>query len=275
MDPHTASEVETVMSNFNQIVYTPFNEAVSELTKRWENKVLETKVTEILKGGIPKVLEDGFKTVLFRQLASPNYELRRFLSVGDALGWKTIFWEYYDDKFTSNNPCKYYLGKMGFYSGLGKKGGAKMEYINIIDFNKCNGEKISNIHTLWGQSLIDFHHELFFDRFPYDTNSIFFDASSWFSTNGQNAKQYYKNYLLLFLRNALLFENFLLEDKQELNFTKEVFIPAFLEVWKETGFKPLIVPLEPTSSEGEEFWYCYPSNMKDSINDKLNAVNQK
>ncbi len=47
-----------------------------------------------------------------------------------------------------------------------------------------------------------------------------------------------------------------------------VFLPAFMEILKETGQKPLIVPLSPTDIEGDQFWSYYPPQLSDYVKEK-------
>lgn len=248
---------------FNKIVYTPIEEAINELEKRRVDKKLEKKVIEYLNGDIPEIMKGGSKAVLFRQLITPNYEINRFMSVPDATELEVVFWEYYDDKFTPNNPLKHSLGKMGFRYGVGKKGGDKITYQKVIDFNASNGKKIKEIKTIWGQNFIDFHHELLERSFP-GLKKCLFDASKWFHENGGSAGEYYKKYIGFFINHGILFENFILEG-DELSFVKEKFLPAFYEVWKKIGKKPLIVALEPTDIEGDDFWSHHPAHVLDHV----------
>lgn len=253
---------------FNKFVYTSLNEAIEELEIRWKDYQLKNEVDSYLNYNIPYPLIDKPKVVLFRQLFTPNYEFLRYRNVIDVLDIEPVFWGYYDDKFTPNNSLKRYLGKMPINKGIGKKGGAKVEYKNIINFNESNGKKIKDVKTIWGQSLIDFHHELLNIISP-NMNQYLFDASEWFHSNNGFAKDYYKNYVTLFVRNAILFENFIL-DGEELEFTKNIFLPAFIEVYKKTGKKPLIVALEPTEIEGDLFWLSYPTHVSNHIEKKKN-----
>ena len=58
-------------------------------------------------------------------------------------------------------------------------------------------------------------------------------------------------------------------DVKELSFTKEVFLPAFIEVIRITGVKPLIVALSPTDIEGDNFWMCHPHESEIHVKEKL------
>jgi hypothetical protein len=260
-------DIDKLVSNreaFNKFVYTPLDEAVRELKKRQTNKQLKIKISKSLKDGLPAPFETGPRAVLFRQIATPNYETRLFMSITESAGLDPLFWEYYEDKFVSNNEVKYYLGKLNFFKGIGKKGGFKSENKNIINFNSCNGKKLCEVKTLSGESLISFHHRFFAKTYRKMPPDYFFDASNWFKANGGNAAGYYKSYLSLFVAHAIEFENFMLDEK-ELSFTKELFLPAFCQVIKEFNFRPLIVALEPTDKETNKFWMCHPYSSKKFI----------
>ncbi len=261
--PVTIEELVNNRTKFNEVIYTNIEDAIAEINRRATDKELEKKVHEFLNGDIPKQFDTEFRAAIFRHLCTPNYELHRFINIVDALDWKPIFFTYEEDKFTSNNFTKYYLGKMAFHLGHGKKGGAKMEYRNIIDFNKSNGKKIKEVTTVWGNNLVDFHHTLFEKMFT-GFNSHIFNASEWFHRNGGSAKDYYQKFLSLFIRNGILFENFML-DESEKDFTETVFLPSFFACWKMFGVKPLIVALEPTDIEGDHFWLSYPHHIKEKI----------
>ncbi len=256
---------------FEDFVYTPVGEAVVELKNRGNDRELAKKISNLVES-IPEPLRKKPKAVLFRQLATPNYEVRRFVSIVDLIdGLDPLFWEYYNDKFTSNNEWKHSLGKLMFFCGFGKKNGIKIENENVIEFNQFVGKKISEVKTLWGQSLVEFHHNLFESTYESFTQKEFFDASDWFRENGSMAKDYYKPLITLFVQNAILFENFIL-DVKELSFTRDVFLPAFIKTFEDTGYKPLIVALEPTELEDDVFWLCHPVDSKKVVDDKNSNI---
>ncbi len=268
-------DIETLVKDrnaFNNFVYMPLNEALVEIKRRSADKGLEKKILAYLENDLPPAFKSGFRAVMCRNAATLNYEISRFVNIVDALEWDPVIVEYNDDKFTLNNTSKYFLGRMGFHFGFGKKGGVKTKFRNIIEFTKNDGQKIKEVRTLWGQPLMDFHHELFFERYPHLKKEILFDASEWFRRHGDNAKEYYKKLLALFIQNGILFENFLLEkdQKEEFKFTNDYFLPAFIEVSKKIGVKPLIVALEPTDIEGDFFWLYNPADVLKKVDMKLN-----
>ncbi|HEU5114639.1 MAG TPA: hypothetical protein VFT82_02645 [Candidatus Paceibacterota bacterium] len=253
-------DIETLANDrekFNQFVYTPFEEAISEIERRKTISIQGMATTP------PEALRGGPRFVLFRHIATPNYEIRRFMSAADAAGFKPLILEYTSDIFLSLNHWKHSLGKLPFYKGMDKKGGLRTEHRSIIDFNANNRKALSDIKTTWNQGLVDFHHEFFLKHFPDHKDNIY-DLSVWLKENGADAKGYYKAFLSLFLKNAVLFENFLLEG-EELEFTKKIILPAFAEIVQETGMKPLIVALEPTEIEGDLFWLCHPHEERSFI----------
>jgi hypothetical protein len=67
------------------------------------------------------------------------------------------------------------------------------------------------------------------------------------------------------------FEKFMINEKESF-FTREIFLPAFIDVMKRTGSKPIIVALEPTEIETDEFWMCHPHSSKELVNNTLKEV---
>ena len=64
----------------------------------------------MLKGDIPEILKNNKKyAVLFRQIATPNYETKRFIALAKENNLCPVIFEYHNDKFTSNNEFKHSL----------------------------------------------------------------------------------------------------------------------------------------------------------------------
>lgn len=268
MNKVTYPSVEDLISNrevFNEFVYTPLDIALEEFDKR----KIDNFPIDI--NDVPEILMSHPSAVLFRHVATPNYETRRFISILDTISeLKPVILEYTKDKFTNENYWKYSLGKIPLYKGRDKNGNIKLENISVIDFNNSNSKSIGEVQTLNGKNLVDLHHQLFSRIYP-DMKDTIFDLSDWIQQHGQNAKLYYLAFFSLFIKNGILFENFLLEGK-ELKFTQDVVLPAFIEIYNKTGLKPLIVSLEPTDTEGDHFWLCHPYEDKEFINCKPKAV---
>ncbi len=264
MDQET--DYNKIMSNrslFNDFVYTPLSAALKILEDRKKDPSLMIKIEELLKGDIPEVLkQNGPCGVQFRQIATPNHDARHFISITNDHNLKTVFFEYLDDKFTSNNEFKHSLGQLRVHGDANKNDIYPIEKFTIVDFNEYDGEKLKDVKTLWGEPLQDFHRKLFHN---YEISKLnFYEASSWFKNNGGGAKIYYKNFFLLFLCHGILFENFLLDDEDG-EFSREVVLPAIDYVTKTTGHKPLIVPIGPLEIETDSHWICYNELVKNLI----------
>lgn len=270
-------DIDDLMCNrqyFNAFVYTHIEQAVKELEFRKVDENISQFVDANLPMGVPAVFKNERNAVLARQLASPNFEFMKFSNVADKLnGFTKIVMEMHKDKFTpADNLTKYHLGKIVFNN-------SRMQHdsnnsIMTVDFNEYGGKKISEVKTVWGQGFVDFHHELLQYSINNKLNSetTQFDASDWVSKLGTSASEYYAKFLSLFLQNGILFENFLLKEKAEQTFTREVFLPAFIKIIKETGVKPLIVSYLPIETEGNNFWNYYPDEYFEFINHKLQAA---
>jgi len=269
-------KAESLVGNrgaFNKQVYCTTREALDELEKRQGNTAIDDYLAKVTPSGIPEILKGKKSLVLFRHIATPNYEIRRFFIVADALDHlQPVLLEYLDDKFTNRNEWKFSLGKVPFYRGENSKGESMIEYQNIIDINSSNNKPISSVRTVWDQPLADFHHELFLEAFPNSFGSVF-DLSKWLHQNGSGARDYYKAFLSLFLKHGILLENFLL-DGTEAQFIKEIIVPTLLEIERETGLRPLIMALEPTEIESSKFWLSHPIKHKPSVAGRIAKKNE-
>ena len=247
-------------------IYTPIEEAGKILQERWNNVELRKKVSDFLNGDIPDLMETTPHTCMVRHLASPDAEFRRFLELSDKVGLSPICLEYLQDKFVSNNEDKYYFGRMLFDFGVGKKGGRRLDPINIIDFNTSNGKRFCDLKTLWNENFVDFHHKLLNESVPNRVEIQ--DFSEWFKRNGGSANKYYEKYLSLFVCYGILFENFLLSG-EEAELTKNLVINNIEKIKEKFGYTPIIVKVDDTS-EGDQYWYSYQDFLKKIVYDKIN-----
>ncbi len=240
--------------NINDI-YTPLEEAKEEIKRRWEDKELRKKVEEFLDGDVPDFLSDSPKAHLVRHVSSPNLEFFRFKDLADQAGLEFILGEFIEDKFTTQNSSKYYVGRMFFDGGKGKKGGRKIFSKTVIDFNKAGGEELRKIKTLEGKLLVDLHHGMLTSEVKNIKHKIQ-DLSPWLKKRGEHPKDFYIYFLALFIRNGILFENLLMNDEEK-DIVEEVIVPAIDKLYKIFNKKPLIVRLLPEDSEEDPLWYYY------------------
>lgn len=264
-------DIYSSREKFSDYLYTPWEKALSLLREREQDTELQKYVNNTLPHGLPEVMGGKKSMVLFRHIATPNYEVNRFIIAADSLGeeLQPLILEYTQDKFNNRSDGKYYLGKIPFYKGRNRRGESLLEYQVIVDFNESSNKPLNSVTTHWGQSLVDFHHELFEETFTF-FKDIKYDLSEWLKLSGGTAKDYYKSFLKLFLKDGVLFENFYIDESQkEFAFNRDIVIPAFKEIYEESGHKPLIVPLEPTHMEGDLFWFAHPLERKEHINRKI------
>ena len=242
-------------------IYTSLEEAKEEIQKRWDDKELKKKVDNFLGNHIPDFLKDSPKAYIARHVATPNFELLRFFELTDKINMEFVLSEYLNDKFVPENICKYHLGKMFFSDNTKDEKKPEKPYSSetIIDFNKSNGKKILEIKTINGENLVEFHHKLLNGH--RNQNCILHDFSEWIKSKGERPEEFYVFFLAFFIRNGVLFENFLL-NKEEKYLTENVILPALKVVKNIFGFKPLVVRLLPKESEDDLYWYSYPKNKK-------------
>ncbi|MCC7121632.1 MAG: hypothetical protein IT493_08765 [Gammaproteobacteria bacterium] len=248
---------------FGEHVYTPLEQVVERWRKR-RSGLFSAMPSETATGAtVPPVLRGaGPVAVLCRQVGTPNYEMRRVVRLCAQHGIRLVVWEFHTDRFVMENRDKYALGRLGFYGGLGRNGGRRLEYVRIFDVDTMNGNAFRDIHTYRGETLIEFHHRLLAAECPELAADALFDGSSWFAAHGGAAKAYYPAFVSLFLRHAILFETFVLQEDNQREFTRDVFLPAFQALYQKTGLKPLVVPAEREDWEGDDFWQLYPEPLR-------------
>jgi hypothetical protein len=244
-------------------LYTPLDCAVRELRKRREDGGLgRMPANGSVSHAITDLLHDRPHAVMFRQIATPNYELSRFVCMARIHGLQPLIMEFHEDRFLTMNPLKCALVRMRFSHGFGHTSKNSRMIRRIADMQEADGRKISGVHTRWHEPLIEFHHGLL-EKCPDFDGVTVVDGSSWFHANGGHSRHYYAAFLSLF-HNAILFEDFLLTDGER-SFTEQIVLPAFDEVVAEHGKKPLIVRLsEPGESEKLD-WFDYPVSLLDCV----------
>ena len=244
--------------------YSP-EDAVKELMRRRELPQLEERVNDYLKGDIPKHFNDctGPISMLLRSIFTPDYELEIFLKFADSIGSWPVLAEYIRDKFVANNEDKHDLGKLYFYLNKDAHGHVNMRSFKVIDFDYAEGKRICDIVTIWGESFVGFHHRIL-KRWHSEIESHIVDYSEWAHRNGGSAKEYYNSVFALFIRHAILFENFR-ESGPEVDFIRKVFIPTYQRVTDHFGMKPLICPIKAPEDENNPKWEGYPPDSMEYI----------
>ena len=253
--------------NVNDI-YTPLQEAKAELERRWNDKELEKKLNDFWGENFLEPFKDKQYAVLSRNVITPNMEMRYFIDIVADSGLQPFFLEYNRSKFVAKNMEKYHICKLFFLKKIGKHSGVNLEHLDIVDFNKDEGKRISEITTNFNISLIDLHKKMTHSEYPEIEGSVF-NFSEWFNKTRNMGEYYYLYYLSLFVRNGILFENFLLGDEEESRFFCEKVEPSFKKIEELFGVRPLIYPLLPIENEKHKFWLCYNDKVQNKITDYL------
>lgn len=254
----TRSDVEVLES-----IYTPFSEALLIIKERWGNDSLKAKI--LRKGNLPEEILSLTAPKLFicRPLIVPNLEISYFLDLASQSSLDHTFLEY-RDTLVGRNKDKRALGKVICTKGKDKIHRCIYTKTSIINFNTEEGKKIDNINTLWNEPLVEFKRKLLANAFPGEEKNII-NLTQWFNERRYSSKFYYQDYLTLFLRNGIIFENFLLGDPAEREFFFSKVLPSFKKVEDMFGVRPIIVPLLPFELEKSEGWLAYPEQVSQHI----------
>lgn len=254
-------EEESLLRKEVDDIYIPLEFAKEEILKRWNDKQLRKKVETFLQGDVPDVFKKSPKAILARQILSPNFELLHFLELAEAISLDPACFGNLDDKLVVKNFDKYYLCKLYFDDGIGKRGGEKLSALRIVDFNKFNGKTFRSTQTIFGTGLVDFHQAM---AHSMGLNTFFFDASQFLQKKGRTSKNYYKYFLSLFICHGVLFENYLLTGEYG-NLTRELLLPNYRLVKELFGVDPLIVRGVSMEEEDLLHWRYYPKRAYDTI----------
>lgn len=248
-------------------MYIALEEAKEEVWRRWNDADLRQRVLAFA-ADLPEVLLKEPKAIIFRQLASPNFEFFRFSELAQEVDLKPLCLEYKSDKFCTRNPDKVLLGKMIFHNGMGKNGERIIvSTTKVIDFEDSDMKSFKEIKTVWEEEFIAFHHRIISQGLEHIQCK---DNTAWFRKMGPKPSVYYHHFLSFFICHGILFENFL-DDGDEGIFTREIVLPAIQKVTEHFGLKPLIVRLLPEETEADPYWCWYPGHLEAEVKKLING----
>lgn len=239
-------------------MYTSLSVAKDEIRRRWKDQDLQKKVENFLGENVPEIFRDQPKAIIFRNIATPNLELKVAREYAQMMGLELVVIEYTADRFCTRNRDKLHLGKMVFVDVKNKLKPSTKK--NIIAIKEDDNMRLNEIQTLWGENLVAFHHRIFQENGFEDVAT--FDASIY-KQAGLSPHEIYLKILSFCSRSAVLLENFLVKtDKGERKFTEQVIFPAFEEIEKKIGMKPMIVSLSGTDEDEDVCWQYYPEEVR-------------
>lgn len=246
-------------------MYTPIEKAGDLIRTRWADVKLRKAVEEKLQGDIPGILKDGPFGMIWRHIGTPDGEFERFLDLCKKARLKPVCLEYIEDKFAARNFTKLGLTKLAFKKGINKKTETLVEKEKIIDFKDAEKKKMCELKTLWGESLVDFHHSFMKEMFPEMEGRVV-DISDWVKRNGKTPKNYYSHILSLAICHVVLFDDLDI-IKSETDFVKEIILPAFESVKKDFGVEPIIVKISKQGEQEQDHYWCgYSPRAKEIVN---------
>lgn len=176
-----------------------------------------------------------------RALATRRYEDIFFAQYASRLGFSPTWMEYTESTLSTHSPFKRSLLQPIFYIKHGKGNGMVVEKQRLASLQDNRTKRLSAIVLDSGDYLIEYHHRLH-GLLGLEKRSII-DLSEFYGQFG-GAAQYYTAYLSLFIAHAVLFEDY--HEGEEIgtdlnDFTKNIFLPAFLELKNMFGVSPLLV----------------------------------
>ncbi len=250
-----------------ELVYTPISVIKDEISRRWNDKDLRKRVNDFFGENILSVMKDEQRSVLSRSIISPNKELEYFCDISKELGIKPLLLEY-DSKFVAKNPDKYHLCNLPFLDLDLDRSAVSTIRNKVVDFNLYEGKYFKEIKTFRGDGIVNFHHDMLKIKDPSFGIEIH-EFSNWFNKTRNLSEYYYLYYLSLFVCNGVLFENFMLKDKEEYKFFHKNILPSFKKVTEIFGVKPLIYPLLPIKHEKSHVWMSYDILLKGYVDNLL------
>ena len=241
-------------------IYTPLSKAKKELEKRWKDKKLRDKVNIFLGEDIPDFFKNGPTAIIFRNIATPNFELELAFEHAKMMGLNLAVVEYTADRFCTRNHDKLCLGKMIFFD---KKKSQIVAKEKIIAIKEDDNKSFTEIKTLWKEDLVDFHHRIL--RECEYKNVRIFDMSIY-KNKGLDPYEIYLKVMGFCVQSAVLLENFIIKtNKGEKKFVEQVIFPAFKEAEKALGYRPMIVPIIGFEDEDVAHWQYYAEKVKNNF----------
>ncbi|MFA5925456.1 MAG: hypothetical protein WC831_00835 [Parcubacteria group bacterium] len=244
--------------------YTPLEEAKKEIWRRWNDNKLKSEVDDYLVE-IPEIFRERPEAVLFRNIATPDFEFQRAQNIAKDLDLKPLYLEYLSDRFCTRSLDKLYLGKMAFFHCRDKDGSCVTSKRKLFDLKENDGKMFEDVFTDAGENIINFHHDLFKPLYP---DVSVYDVSRWIKKKGKNALENYPYFIALFLCHGVLLESYNMNSSEEQKFVRNIVIPSFNKVLNVFGVKPLIIKLFSDKEVSDLYWYCHPQFLLQFIDKK-------
>jgi hypothetical protein len=199
------------------------------------------------------------RAILFRQIATPNYELRRFLRLCARSDYAPVILQYHADRMSCHNTFKRSLVAPMFLEGISRNGQPFFRRHHLINVETIERLRLSEV-VVAGRSLPDVHTNLLRIALPNDTFQLV-EGSSLLSSYPAGARDYYVDLFAALGSDLLLLEDFMTDD-EEAGFFDRVVRPAFDTACSILGKRPLVRRLCDNRRMPSPLWYAYPASYR-------------
>ncbi len=98
---------------------------------------------------------------------------------------------------------------------------------------------------------------LFLQEIFPEMSGRLFDTSDWTLKQGVTMTEYYNTIMSFAICFTIHFDDFDLIESEE-SFTNDIVLPAYFEIEKRFGVKPIIVKISNVGEhQSDPFWWCY------------------
>lgn len=212
-------------------------------------------------GCLTRPSNDRPVAILFRQVASPSYETAWFARKARRCGCSPVVIEHRTDRFSVHNPYKRSLVTVRIVVGRDRHGRAIIRQQKLVDHNSAEGRPLDAIATASGEGLVAYHHRKLRMIMGAEAPRIL-DLSEVVATAADGARAYYVDVFKLLAGRAVLFEDFVVDDRTA-SFFARVVRPAYEQALRAAGRRPQIVRLTQGLRASSPLWYAYPPAMAD------------
>lgn len=209
------------------------------------------------------MLKDQPIAILFRQVATPNYETAWFARKARHYGFRPVIIEHRADRFSVHNSYKRSLVTPRVVMGRSRHGHAIVRQQKLVEHNSAEGRPLETIVTASGENLVAYHHRklhaLMGPQAP-----VVIDLSEIMSTAMCGPSVYYVDVFKLTTGRAVLFEDFVVDEATN-SFFMRIVKPAYDLALSSTGGRPKIVKLTHGRRAESPLWNSYPAAMIDAV----------
>ena len=199
------------------------------------------------------------RAILFRQIATPNYELRQFLRLCARSGYAPVILQYLADRMSCHNTFKRSLVAPMFLEGVSRNGQPFFRRRVLANVEKVDRLRLAEV-MVSGRTLPGIHTDLLRLALPYEKMTLV-EGSHWFGQYPAGARDYYVDLFAALSGDLMLLEDFITDD-EEAGFFDRVVRPAFDTACCILGKRPLVRRLCDNRRMASPLWYAYPASYR-------------